>query len=628
MGGNQTLTQRLSGSVTQTTLSTDATGAVGQANALPTTSPNDWFNYYDGYGIHSYNGQTYNGTDVPLLATDTPNKGYAGGEQTVYTYTTSTTAADVVYSGSASNSGLGTGWAPVAMGDVNSDGYDDFMAGTNGELYFGSSSANLGSGFNQAATQLGTKVDLGEFTRIASAGDIDGDGYQDMFLADSNGNYIVYGQSGNASAWSTPTLTTSHGADVATHAPAVTRVLTEGAYILDGAYSSLGDINGDGFDDLLISAYGNGTPNDYTSKDNGGLYVVYGRADHWTDDDPATADDLKLSNLAVRERGFRITGAVDMDYAGQTSWTGVGDMNGDGLDDFIFQAPGDDEADNVGTTANGSSYLIFGKKTGWSDISLLEMQDFGIQLLDTNNAGYWTAMGDVDGDGFDDVSLSSSTGTQIFYGGAALTGDSNIAVQTIAGTAGETLRANGSFTSANSTGTDRLIGNAGNDSLYGNGGTDVLLGGAGNDWMNVTDNKFFKIDGGTGVDTLEFTNAMNLNFTSDSVAGSTFVRNGAIQNVEVLNLGTGNQTLTLNHLDVLAMTGDTNTAVQNTAYQKGHVLVIDGSAGDDVTLTGGWGSAIANNVAVAGSGSSFSVYQHGTDNIYAVISSTVASHTP
>ena len=145
--------------------------------------------------------------------------------------------------------------------------------------------------------------------------------------------------------------------------------------------------------------------------------------------------------------------------------------------------------------------------------------------------------------------------------------------------------------------------------------------------MKVAASNFFKIDGGTGVDTLEFTNAMNLNFTSGTVAGSTAVRNGAIQNVEIFNLGNGNQTLTMNQMDVLSITGDTNTAVQNTNYQKGHVLVLDGSAGDDVTLNGGWTqAAVATNVSVTGSTSSFSVYQHGTDNIYAVISSSVTSH--
>jgi hypothetical protein len=102
--------------------------------------------------------------------------------------------------------------------------------------------------------------------------------------------------------------------------------------------------------------------------------------------------------------------------------------------------------------------------------------------------------------------------------------------------------------------------------------------------------------------------------------------NSAIENVEIIKLGTGDQRLALNHMDVLAMTGETNTAVQNAAYQKGHVLVIDGAAGDGVTLNGGWNTtAVATSVGVTGSSSSFSVYQHGSDNIYAVISSSVNS---
>ena len=719
-GGNKTLVNRETGSVTETTLSTDVGGATGEANALPTGAVSL---YWD-----SVVGTPY----TPLNSWEVPSV------NTTYTYNTSSTKADVVYAGANTSSVIGTNWAPVSLGDLNADGYDDFMNGGDGQIYFGHS--NVGAGFNQSVNGLGNAVDIGNFNQIAKLGDVDGNGYDDIMVSSNGGvdNFIVWG-SANASAWTAPsgswvssragastsaavtqggvsttesavvtfgdvaagqtiilaglTYTAPTGGSTAAQVaaafashpvgavtgvsnlsgtlagftsgvangnavvftsvtantnvadltvsgtaavtPAITKIVSETGITVNGTFSSLGDINGDGFNDILISAYGGASnPNDFNAKDNGGLYVVFGQEAHWGN------GDLNLSNLAANRQGFKITGAVDFDLAGKDSWTGVGDMNGDGLDDFIFQAPGDREADNAngGVNGYGSSYLIFGRTSGWQDISLLEMQDYGIQLLRTqdNNTNRWTALGDVDGDGFADVSLTSPTDVKIFYGGAYLTGDSNQAVQTVLGTQGEVLNANAIKTPSNSNAADRLIGNAGNDTLVGNGGADVLLGGAGNDLLKIktvdADTKglmtdFFKIDGGSGVDTLEMEGDGKLNFTPTAMDGYVSKSNSAVQNIEIIKLGTGNQSLALNHLDVLSITGDTNTAVQNAAYQKGHVLVIDGAAGDDVTLNGGWNTtAVATSVGVTGSSSSFSVYQHGSDNIYAVISTSITSH--
>jgi len=611
-GTNELFADRLSGSVTETTLSVSGTGVISQGNALPTTATSDNWN--------SYTGATY----TPLYASEVPNV------QTTYTYSTSSTKADVVYSGANSNSALGSGWAPVSLGDINADGYDDFMSGNSGEIYFGRS--NLGSGFNQSASGLGTAVDLGNYNRIANLGDVDGNGISDFMVSNDSGanNYIVYGAT-NATSWTAPSSWVSGAASGST--PGLTKILSEAGITLNGAFSSLGDINGDGNSDILISAYGGNDPNDFNAKNNGGLYVVFGRKDQWSN------VDLSLSNLATNRLGFKITGAVDYDLAGQFSWTGVGDMNGDGLDDFIFQSPGDEEAGNAGSTNFGSSYLIFGRTAGWQDISLLEMQDYGIQLLRTpDDANYWTALGDVDGDGFDDVSLTSSTQLKVFYGGAFLTSDSNQSVQTILGTGGETLTGNATAIPSNPFGADRLIGNAGNDTLVGNGGADVLLGGAGNDLLQLGEGgtdalaigKFFKIDGGTGVDTLEFTAAAKINFTDTPITDYTSKSQSAVENVEIFHLGAGTQMIALNQFDVLSITGDTNTAVQNTDYQKGHVLVIgtDGATSDAVRLTGGgWADTGVDTEVTGYAGQSFSVYQNGSNNIYAVIHNSITPTT-
>jgi Ca2+-binding RTX toxin-like protein len=598
-GGNATISGRESGSVTETTLGTSGgDGATINADALPTTAVSNYWN-------------SRNSSYVPQYANEVP------GEDTTYSYVTSSTTADVVFKGSSSNSNLGYNWSPVSLGDIDGDGFDDIISGNTAEIFFGKVLTD--SGFNSASSGLGTAVDLGTFNRISSLGDVDGDGLDDFLASSDSGvtSFIIWGAT-DASSWTAPsTWETNFAAGTVPH---MTEIVPETGFSINGSFSALGDINGDGFDDILLSAYGTDA-NDFNAKDNGGLYVVFGQAAQWNQ------TDLSLTGLAENQLGFRITGAVDLDQAGRYSWTGVGDMNGDGLDDFIFQAPGDAEADNAGTTSNGSSYLMFGRESGWQDISLLEMQDYGIQLLDTPN-GLWTALGDVDGDGFDDVSLTQSTSMQIMYGGAFLTSDSNQAVQSIQGTGGETLTANAAVTSPNPTGADRLIGNAGNDTLVGDGGLDVLIGGAGNDLLKVAstaNGAFFKLDGGTGIDTVEFTTAINLNFTDSTVAGATDVRNGAIENIEIFKLGAGNQTLTLSHLDVIAMTGEKNTAIDNTAYQKGNVLVIDAGAGDAVDLEGTW-TDTTHDTSVNGAGS-FSVYQFGSDNIYAVISDEVTANT-
>ena len=88
--------------------------------------------------------------------------------------------------------------------------------------------------------------------------------------------------------------------------------------------------------------------------------------------------------------------------------------------------------------------------------------------------------------------------------------------------------------------------------------------------------------------------------------------------------------IALNHLDVLSITGETNTAVQNTDYQKGHVLVIgtDGATNDVVRLLGGnWNDTNVDTAVNGYAGQSFSVYQHGSDNIYAVVQNAITPQT-
>ena len=91
--------------------------------------------------------------------------------------------------------------------------------------------------------------------------------------------------------------------------------------------SSAGDINGDGFDDLIIGAPG-ADPNDNYSA--GQSYVVFGSSDEF-------ASSLDLSTLNG-SNGFVLKGIDTYDQSG-SSVSGAGDINDDGFDDIIIGAP-------------------------------------------------------------------------------------------------------------------------------------------------------------------------------------------------------------------------------------------------------------------------------------------------
>jgi len=161
--------------------------------------------------------------------------------------------------------------------------------------------------------------------------------------------------------------------------------------------SAAGDINGDGPGDLIVGAWG-ANPN---GSQSGSSYVVLGQSTPF-------AATLALSSLSGTD-GFRLDGAAVGDLSGY-SVSAAGDINGDGLGDLIVGANG---ADSNGNSNSGSSYLVFGKSTGFAATlalsSLSGTDGFRLDGVAANDrSGYSvSAAGDINGDGIGDLTVGA-----------------------------------------------------------------------------------------------------------------------------------------------------------------------------------------------------------------------------
>jgi len=149
-----------------------------------------------------------------------------------------------------------------------------------------------------------------------------------------------------------------------------------------------GDVNGDGYDDLLIGAYGNSD----AGSNAGQVYLILGGPSGWNDG--VTLDKASAS----------FQGENQDDYAG-TSVAGAGDVNGDGFDDILIGAYGNDWSNPDA----GQVYLIFGKATGWNmDTTLGKADASFVGTNKADNLGHSLAgVGDVNNDGFDDFVMGA-----------------------------------------------------------------------------------------------------------------------------------------------------------------------------------------------------------------------------
>lgn len=398
------------------------------------------------------------------------------------------------------------GWVISSAGDINGDGVEDLIVGApyadggggtdSGRSYiiFGSTTAFASTieasaldGANGFVLDGGASDDLSG-QAVSSAGDFNGDGIDDLLIgatgiAGVGGAYILYGKTSAFSA--TVELTDLDGTDGF-------KLTGQSALDLAGySAASIGDVNGDGFNDITIGAIG-ADPSGRASA--GKAYVIFGTANGF-------GGNLLLSSLNG-SNGFAIAGAANQDELG-ISVSGAGDVNGDGVDDILvgafFANPG-------GRADAGQTYLIFGGPFGFpSTLDLANLkpwQGFALNGVDSDDrSGTSVSTGDIDNDGFNDLLIgaprsdplgrSSAGSTYVVFGGPA--------IGAAAPTASHDLIVGG-------TGPDPLDGLAGNDRIRGRQGADTLLGGAGNDTLEggtAADN----LNGGPGADTASYVEA-------------------------------------------------------------------------------------------------------------------------
>jgi hypothetical protein len=220
---------------------------------------------------------------------------------------------------------------------------------------------------------------------VAGAGDVNGDGYDDILVGapysdaegwDEGQVYLVFGK---AAGWAMDTglwasSASFWGEDASDYA----------GMSVDGA----GDVNGDGYDDILIGAYGD----DDRGSESGQTYLIFGKASGWAMD----------TDLSRADASFR--GEDASDFSGY-SVAGAGDVNGDGYDDFLIGAWGDEE----GGAQAGQTYLVFGKASGWAmdtDLSASSASFLGEDAYDSSGISIAGA-GDVNGDGYDDILIGA-----------------------------------------------------------------------------------------------------------------------------------------------------------------------------------------------------------------------------
>ncbi|MBS0350176.1 MAG: FG-GAP repeat protein [Proteobacteria bacterium] len=314
------------------------------------------------------------------------------------------------------NGYLCSGYSVSAADDVNGDEYADivigapYYGGSSGRVYvvyggpavgktglFPLSSLNGTNGFKLDGEKVASRTYPGAGWSVNTAGDMNSDGFVDLVIGDPNyksnnstgRSYVVFGGTGVGS----------------TGLFALSSLNGTNGFKLDGevnsysgvSVSGVGDLNGDGYADLLV-----GGPTIYA---NGNCsYVVFGAPGI------GNAGSIPLSSLNGIN-GFKIQAEAPIPYnpggAGGISVNKAGDINGDNYADFVIGVP-------------SRSYVVFGgPKVGQDGLVLLSSLN-GTNGFKIDQGGYSVnTAGDINNDGYVDLLIGAPDCSRSFvvFGG-------------------------------------------------------------------------------------------------------------------------------------------------------------------------------------------------------------------
>jgi hypothetical protein len=332
----------------------------------------------------------------------------------------------------------GTGRRVDNARDVNADGIDDLVSGApsagigaRGRAYviFGTPGLGAGGLFDLSALDgsngfiVEGAADGHSLGVVAGIGDLNADGYNDIAIgapgADPHGlsaagqTYILFGGPGIGSS----------GFIVASESEAAIGLVINGIAALDGSgahLSAAGDVNADGYDDLLIGA-SRALPDGNIQA--GQAYVVFGH--------PETARSrvLELADLDGTN-GFIINPAAPDGRLGLVD--DIGDVNADGIDDI-----------GVGTITLRGLYVIFGGPDvgagGVFDLATLDGSNgFHIPVPPLSSETLPGSRVDINHDGIDDlvVARAQTRSVYVFYGRPGLGSSGSLDLESLDGTNG------------------------------------------------------------------------------------------------------------------------------------------------------------------------------------------------